>query len=298
MRRLFPILLSVIAGPALAQSEGAGRILVVAASSGDYIWGAGATLAQFIKAGWRVDVAQCGNGEKRLPGVTPAEARLAAMEEATAAAKALGVTDLVRLEHKSGEFGYVSSTEMRNQLFALIRGIKPKILFIPDPYVHYQDDRDFTLAGFVAEEAWGYSGGGSFANELARMGLAPYGAPEVFYYTPMRPYRAGEGGEAAKARFAGRDIAGAAFQAKLTAISLLTAYNRGWLHIRTGKPFEDAAEVARHAARYAEELARAIGVRHGFQLGEEFNHVGPVSDPIPAYALDKARPRRTTPPRP
>lgn len=270
---------------------------MVTASTGDYIWGAGATLAQFIKEGWRVDVAQFGNGEKRLAGVTPAEARLAAMAEGEAAAKALGVTDLIRLEHKSGELGYVSSTEMRNQLFALIRGIKPRILFIPDPYVHYQDDRDIALAGFIAEEAWGYSGGGAFANEQARMGLKPYGAPEVFYYTPMRPYRNGEGGEVAKAKFVGRDVSGAAFEAKQAAIARLAAYNRGWIQVRAGRSAASDAEVSRHAALFAEELARTIGARHGFPLGEEFNHVGPVADSIPPYALEKARPIRPAPPR-
>lgn len=268
------------------------RILVVTSSTGDYIWGAGATLAQFVKDGWRVDVAQFGNGEKRLPGATPAEARLAAMEEGAAAAKALGVTDLIRMEHKSGELGHVSSTEMRNQLFALIRGIKPKILFIPDPYVHYQDDRDIAFAGFMAEEAWGYSGGGAFANEMARMGLKPYGAPEVFFYSPMRPYRAGEGGEVAKAKFAGRNVTGAAFEIKQAAIAKLAAYNRGWLQMRSGRAFDDAREVAHHASQFAEELARTIGTRHGFPFGEEFNHVGPAADPIPPYALEKARPIR------
>lgn len=276
--------------PGLARP--ADRVLVVTASTGDYIWGAGATLAQFVNDGWRVDVAQFGNGEKRLPGATPAEARLAAMEEGRAAADALGVTDLVRMEHKSGELGYVSSTEMRNQLFALIRGMKPRIIFLPDPYVHYQDDRDLAWVGYMAEEAWGYSGGGTFANELTRLGLAPYGAPEVFYYSPMRPYRTGEGGETPRSKFVARAISDLAFTAKQSAIARLAAYNRGWLQLRTGRAFADAAEVARLASEFCEQLARTVGGKHGHPRAEEFNHVGPAADPIPAYAIDHAHPIR------
>src|SRR5258708_5415400 len=150
------------------------RILVVTASSGDYIQGAGGTLARFIRDGWRVDVAQLGNDEKVSHGLTPAQTRLANIQEGKAAAKLLGVKDVILMDLKSGELDQASSTEMRNQLFALIRGIRPQIIFIPDPYIHYQEDHDIRRIGFMAEEAWGYSGGSTFANELTRMGLKPY----------------------------------------------------------------------------------------------------------------------------
>ncbi|MBM3792973.1 MAG: PIG-L family deacetylase [Acidobacteria bacterium] len=243
------------------------RILVVTASSGDYIFGAGGTLAKFARDGWRVDVAQVGNDEKRFAGVQ-AEARLAATAEGRRAATAIGVTDIVRLDHKSGELGYVSATELRNQLFALIRGIKPRILFIPDPYVHYQDDHDRIRTGLAAETAWGYSGGGTFANELTRFGFAPYGVPEIYYYTPGRPYRAGEGGEVVKAKFVSLDITGAPMEAKLVA-------------------------VGAEGRQFTTDLARAIGAKHGVTHAEEFNHVGPSTEEIPPYALQRARPRTT-----
>ncbi|MCC6540245.1 MAG: PIG-L family deacetylase [Bryobacterales bacterium] len=256
------ILSLAAASTAAAQDR---RILAVTAASGDYIFGAGGTLAKFARDGWRVDVVQVGNDEKRFPGTQP-EARLAATAEGRRAATALGVTDIVRLDHKSGELGYVSLTELRNQLFALIRGMKPRILFIPDPYVHYQDDHDRIRAGLAAETAWGYSGGGTFANELARFGLAPYGVPEIYYYTPGRPYRAGEGGEVAKAKFVSHDITGAPMTAKLLA----------------------AGAAGR---QFVIDLARAIGAKHGVTHAEEFNHVGPSPEEIPPYALERARPR-------
>jgi LmbE family N-acetylglucosaminyl deacetylase len=66
---------------------------------------------------------------------------------------------------------------MRNEIFILIRYFKPHALFIPDPCIHYDEDRDHFYTGKMAEEAWGYSGGGAFSRELARAGLPAYSAP-------------------------------------------------------------------------------------------------------------------------
>ncbi len=247
------------------------RILVVTASSGDYIFGAGGVLAQFIREGWRVDVVQMGNGDKDSLGLNPAQTRLANTDEGRAAAKLLGARDFIMMDHKSGELGYTSSTEMRNQLFALIRGIKPKILFIPDPYVHYVEDQDLWWVGRVAEEAWGYSGGGTFGNELTRMGLPPYGAPEIFYYSPLRPYRKGEGG-VERAGFVSRNI-GDTLPIKLGALDLLHTRNRRWVAQRIG--LKDDHTVTDFVRAFATEMAEAIGAKHGYHYGEEFNHVGP-----------------------
>ena len=65
------------------------RILVVTASSGDYIVAAGGTLAKRVRDGWRVTVAQFGNDEKFSLGATQAQTRLANVTEGKAAAKLL-----------------------------------------------------------------------------------------------------------------------------------------------------------------------------------------------------------------
>ncbi|MBL8174039.1 MAG: PIG-L family deacetylase [Bryobacterales bacterium] len=260
------------------------RILVVSASSADYIYGAGATLAQYVEDGWRVDVALFANEEKMSQGLSPAQTRLVNMQEARAAAKQLGAADVILMDLKSGELGQVSATEMRAQLFALIRGVKPRILFIPDPYVHYQDDQDVVFTGNMAEEAWGYSGGGTFANELARMGLTPYGAPEVFYYSAYRPYRKNEGGETERAKFVHRNIAGK-LEHKIHAAELLHQRNRAWLALR-GRPADDAS-ARQHARLFIEEMAAAIGAKYGLAQAEEFNHVAAAGSPAVAPAFTK-----------
>ncbi len=289
--------LLLFAGPLIAQD--AGNVLVVTAGSGDYVLGAGGTLATLALEGYQVHIVQLGNDEKAATGLSPAEARWSNVEEAKQAAEFLGFRDTVYLGHKSGELGQVSSTEMRKQLFGLIRHFRPRKIFIPDPYVHYQPDRDQYWVGAVAEEAWGYSGGATFSPDLARMGLGPYGVPEVYYYVAGRPYRPGEGGER-NARLIAVDI-GPMFPAKVTALQMLRTRNRMQaLHARrrlarAGRPAEvldpgDDVAAKRLAEAFVEELARAVGRKHGFRYAEEFNYVGP-GPVIPPHALERAIPK-------
>lgn len=260
---------------------------MVTASSGDYIFGAGGTLARYAREGWSVAVAQFGNDDKMSTGRSPAWTRLANVEEGKAASRVLGadVQDVVLMDHPSGELGAVSSSEMRQQLFALIRGRRPRMIFLPDPYVHYQDDGDLRWAGKMAEEAWGYSGADTFANDLRRMGFQPYGAPEVFYYAAWRPYRPGEGGEVDKARFRAVDIS-ETFARKVRAAQLLHTRNRMWTRLRLGV-IEDQ-RVDDYVREFVTELAETIGARHGYRYGEEFNHVG-TEQGMPPYVLERAR---------
>jgi LmbE family N-acetylglucosaminyl deacetylase len=287
LRVIQTILLLALAAP-LCVAQGSRKILVVTAGSADYIWAAGGTLASFIQKGYTVDVAQFGNDEKLSSGLTPAQTRLANIEEARQAAKLLGVHDTVYMAHKSSETGQVSSTEMRSQLFALIRGLRPRMIFLPDPYIHYQQDRDWYYVGKMAEEAWGYSGGATFANELERMGLHPYGAPEVYYYA-VRPYRNDEGGEG-NAKLLTVDI-GSTIDLKCLAIELLLTHNR--LQAAQARLATLDDRTVRNLARsYAEELAETIGKKHGMRYAEEFNYVNMrASDGLPPHIREHAVPK-------
>lgn len=272
------------------------RILVVTAASADYIWAAGGTLAAFIQNGYTVDVAQFGNDEKFSSGLSPSQTRLANVEDGKQAAKLLGVHDTVYMAHKSGETGFVSSSEMRTQLFALIRHLRPQIIFIPDPYVHYQADQDQYYVGKMAEEAWGYSGASTFANEVERMGFKPYGAPEIYYYAVSRPYRSGEGAEG-QAQFKPVDIT-STIDIKCAALELLRTRNRV-LAVRAQRSGAlpnplDEGSVRKLVRAYAEELAETIGRKHGFRYGEEFNHVNTRAGAgeLPAHVRERAVPKR------
>jgi LmbE family N-acetylglucosaminyl deacetylase len=272
------------------------RILVVSVDGADYLMAAGGTLAQAVLDGHRVSVAVLGNDEKESAGLPSHETRRANRQEALAAAEILGIEDFVFFDHKAGELGYTSSTEIREQIFGLIRHTRPAKLFIPDPYVHYQPDWDVWFGGRAAEEAWGYSGGGTFSPVLARAGLEPYAVPEVFYYGVGRPYRQREGGER-NANLVAHDIEAQRI-AKGMALAMLRTRNRAavyevrrrlaaagredpWL----GAPEDKAAGLCIEAL--SDELDRTVGARHGLAYAEEFNHVGRGA-PVPEHALERA----------
>jgi LmbE family N-acetylglucosaminyl deacetylase len=274
------------------------RVLVITAHAGDYLIGAGGMLSGLIDQGHEVTVVQVTNDEKNSDGLEPAETQKANQEEGRSAATLLGVRELIWLGHKSGELGYISSTELRSEIFGLIRYFKPQVIVIPDPYIHYDENRDHFYVGKMAEEAWGYSGGETFGPELQRMGLQPYGAPEVYYYATGRPYRPGEGGDE-PARFRPVNVT-ATFDRKLKAILALRTTNRLYA-TQTRQRLMDAGHLDPRLANlddnsinalvqaYLEELASTIGKKHGFRYGEEFNYVG-VAQGLPEHVRDKVKP--------
>ena len=275
-------------------------VLVVTAQGGDYLVGAGGTLASLIDEGYRLRVLQVTNDEKNSLDLGPAETRKANNEQAERAARLLGATEVINLGHKAGELGYIASTELRNEVIAMIRYFKPRIIFIPDPYVHYVPNGDVHYVGKMAEEACGYSGPSTFNPELARMGFPGYSVPEIYYYAVGRPYRPGEGGEE-RAQFRTLDIS-ATIERKVKAILALETANRlyaaqtqqrlreaGRSHPRLERL--DTPSVNALVRAHVEELAATIGKKHGFRYGEEFNYVGP-GESLQEHIRERARPVR------
>ena len=278
-----------------AQEEGA--VLVLTAGGRDYLFGAGGTLAKMIDEGRPVYVLQFGNDEKDSVGLGPAQTRIANNAEAEKAGKVLGVKEVLNMGHKSGELGYISSSEMRNQVMTMVRFYKPEILFFPDWYVHYLDDQDIYRVGRMAEES-PYGGGNYFLQEMTYAGLRGYAARFYYFYSPYRPYRAGEGGEG-RASFKGVDITGT-FERKVKAILEMKTSNHRY-GVETKKRLElagrpsrlldplNALAVNNLVRAYVEELAETIGKRHGHRYAEEFNHLG-QNPGIPEHVLERAKP--------
>ncbi len=300
-------ILPLLAGVALAQQpaeRGGGKsIVAITAGGGDYLKGAGGTLARFIAEGYRVYVIQAGNDEKTsVGGLSPAQTRLANNAESERAAKILGVTEVINVNNKSGELSHLSSNELRNQMSALIRFFKPQKLFLPDPFIHYEPDWDQFWTARAAEET-NYSNNGYFLPELTRMGIKGHGVPETYYYSAHRPYRPGEGGHS-DAKFMPIDIS-ATFQRKVESCLALGTANRAYAtHVKQrlelmNKPSPllreiDDASTAALARAWVEELARTIGAKHGFTYGEEFNYHGTAPGekrPLPPWILERAKPR-------
>jgi LmbE family N-acetylglucosaminyl deacetylase len=291
MRCLILLLLPLVI---TAQSQKS--VLVITSTAGDYLMAAGGTLAMLIDQGYTVNVVQIGNDEKNSIGSSPAETRLANNRDGENAARILGIREVYLLNHKSGELGQVSSNEIRNQLFGLIRHYKPQIIFHPDPWIHYEPDWDQFFTARPAEE-FSYGSGRYVGEEFTKMGLPPVGVSETYYYAANRPYRPGEGGHnAAKFRPVNIDKF---FNLKVAALEKLETANRRYAtQVKqrldlAGKPSLLLSAISRETINaliraYAEELAETIGQKHGFRYGEEFNYHGP-GPRIPEHVREKAK---------
>jgi LmbE family N-acetylglucosaminyl deacetylase len=283
--------------PFLLTAQSPKSVLVITSTPGDYLMAAGGTLAALIAEGYTVNVVQVGNDEKNSIGLSPADTRLANNRQGEEAARMLGVREVFLLNHKSGELGQVSSNEIRNQIFGMVRHYKPRIVFHPDPWIHYEPDWDHHFTARPAEE-FSYGAGRYVGEEFTKLGLAPAGVPETYYYAPNRPYRAGEGGHQA-AKFRPVDIT-RYFNLKVAALQQLETANRRYAtHVKlrleaAGKPSPllnvlDRASIAALVRAYAEELAETIGSKHGFRYGEEFNYHG-AGGRIPEHVRERAKP--------
>jgi len=257
-------------------------LVAITAGGGDYIMGAGGTIAKFVAEGYRAFVIQAGNDEKNSIGLGPAETRLANNADAEKAARLLGVAELFNLNNKSGELSQLSSNELRAQMTTLIRHYKPAKLFIPDPFIHYEPEWDQFWTGRAAEET-NYSNAGYFLPELAKAGVAGHSVAETYYYAARRPYRPGEGGHGS-AKFMPVDVS-AAFERKVEAFLVLRTANLAYAtHVKqrleaAGRPSRrllhlDAAAADGLARARLVELAETIGRKHGLRFGEEFNYHG------------------------
>lgn len=269
-----------------AHAQTPGPVLVITPSMRDAVFGAGGTLAKMADEGRPVYIAVFGNEEKESVDLDAAATRLAANAEGERAAKIIGAREVINLGHKSGELAMLSSSELRNQVMTLTRLYQPEILFFPDWYVHYQDDNDIYRVGRMAEES-PYGGSSLFLQEMSYLGKRGFAARQYYFFVPYRPYRAREGGEGGGAVMKQVDIA-PVMARKLEAILACTTANERWaadVRRRSGRTGLATPDLVR---AFAEELAAAVGTRHGLRFAEEFNHLRPRTG-LPEHVREKTR---------
>jgi len=108
------------------------NILVIAPHPDDESIGCGGTVYKHTKAGERVSAVFLTSGELGLKTLPPEKARSVREKEARAAAKILGLVDLVFLR---GSDWYVTDTTDRltSELTVLFTREKPELIYLPHP---------------------------------------------------------------------------------------------------------------------------------------------------------------------
>jgi LmbE family N-acetylglucosaminyl deacetylase len=173
------------------KDDGIERILVVAAHPDDVDFGAAGSVARWTDAG--IDVSYCiatdGEAGGRHTGIGPAELAELRRLEQTAAAKVVGVTDLVFLGYPDGRL--VSTIELRRDITRAIRTVRPHRVVCQSPERNYQrifgSHPDHLACGDATLAAVYPDARNPFAHPelLDDEGLEPWEVSEVYLSTGM-----------------------------------------------------------------------------------------------------------------
>ncbi|TET93325.1 MAG: PIG-L family deacetylase, partial [Desulfobacteraceae bacterium] len=121
--------------------------MVVTPHPDDAEYGVAGTVARWIGEGKDVVYVVCTNGDKGTSNANMKPEALARIreEEQTAAARSLGVREVIFLRHP--DQGLEDTPEFRKELVRLIRIYKPETVATADPYRRYVWHRDHRITG-------------------------------------------------------------------------------------------------------------------------------------------------------
>ncbi len=166
------------------------RVLVITPHPDDAeIW-CGGLLARWIRQGAEVVYVLCTDGSRgtELPGIAPAELAATREREQLAAARLLGVKEVVRLGYPDGELE--DTGEFRKQLVREIRRVRPEVALTAEPYRRsLLWHRDHRIAGQVALDAvFPYARDHLHFGELWREeGLEPHKTGAILFWGAELP---------------------------------------------------------------------------------------------------------------
>ena len=135
------------------QVEVLNRVMVIAAHPDDPEFGCGGTIAKWADDGKEISYVLLTSGDKGSHDPTMRPGKLATLreQEQRAAAKELGVQEVVFLRYADG---IVENTlALRAQLAGILRKYKPHVVLAIDPWKTYQLHPDHRAAGYAALDA-------------------------------------------------------------------------------------------------------------------------------------------------
>ena len=163
--------------------------LVISAHAADFVWRAGGAIALHSKKGYAVTVVCLSFGERgesgkiwKRKGVTLEEVKAERREEAVAAAKVLGVHELVCFD--LGDYPLEMDRAAKFRLVDVIRKVQPAFMMSHSHYDPYNTDHScatkVTLECRMIAQAWGHNPGETVL-----------GAPQVYLFEPHQTEQMG-----------------------------------------------------------------------------------------------------------
>jgi len=133
--------------------EGLDRVMVIAAHPDDPEFGCAGTVVKWAQAGKHITYVLLTSGDKGShdPDLRPGRLATLREEEQRAAARDLGVEQVIFLRHPDGMLK--NDLSMRRELSGIIRQHRPNIVMTIDPWRLYQLHPDHRAAGQAALDA-------------------------------------------------------------------------------------------------------------------------------------------------
>lgn len=162
------------------------RMLVVSSHALDFVWRAGGTIAHYAKLGWEIRVITLTFGERgesdelweKKPGITEEEVKALRREEAKAAAKSLGVSQIEFYDW--GDHLLVIDRDRVLKLAHVIKEFRPSIILTQFCNDTLNFDHPETLQAVL--KAVRCSRVSGVYPELPKLAL-----PAIFMYDPSQP---------------------------------------------------------------------------------------------------------------
>jgi len=158
------------------------RVLLIAAHPDDPEYGCAGTVARWAADGREVTYLLLTSGDKgsKDPSVRPGKLVTLREKEQTAAARRLGVKDLVFLRRPDGMLE--NTLDVRRDIVGVIRRLRPWRVITIDPWRPYQTHPDHRAAGWAAMDAvYAAKQVNLFAEQLVD-GVEPWRVKEVYLF--------------------------------------------------------------------------------------------------------------------
>ncbi|MDP3879465.1 MAG: PIG-L deacetylase family protein [Dehalococcoidales bacterium] len=164
------------------------QVMVVTPHPDDAEFGAAGTIARWTREGKSVIYVLCTNGDKGSsdPAMKPEELAKIREEEQLAAAKVLGVREVVFLRHPDQTLE--DTSEFRKEIVRLIRMYRPETVVTTDLYRRYIWHRDHRITSRVTLDAiFPFARDYHAYPDLIAEGHMPHKVKEVFLWGSEEP---------------------------------------------------------------------------------------------------------------
>ena len=164
------------------------QVMVVIPHPDDAEIGAGGTIARWTQEGKDVIYVLCTNGDKGTSNINMDQEELIRIreQEQLAAAKALGVREVIFLRHPDQSLE--DTPEFRKEIVRLIRMYQPETVVTTDLYRRYIWHRDHRITSRVTMDAiFPYARDIYSYPDLLEEGLQPHKVKEVFLWGAEEP---------------------------------------------------------------------------------------------------------------